>query len=217
MLNVFRLELTVFVDNKRAIALYRKFGFESKARTRLTRCAPESTSMPTSWRGSGRSGCECKIAAKMAVNLEPPRRKISSPSRECASVLRRRDSQAQPQGSVTRGPGRGRARAAVFTRNRFAAAPIIVCREHLADKDPIRAIVVNTGVANAGTGAEGIANARATCEAVASLLDLENSQVLPLSTGVIMEALPVDRIMDGLPACIADLSPATGPRRPKRS
>ncbi len=82
-----------------------------------------------------------------------------------------------------------------------------MCREHLADKGPIRAIVVNTGVANAGTGADGIANARATCEAVASLLDLESSQVLPLSTGVIMEALPVDRIMDGLPACIADLSP----------
>jgi len=97
--------------------------------------------------------------------------------------------------------------AAVFTRNRFAAAPVQVCREHLADKDPIRAVVVNTGVANAGTGAEGIAHARATCAAVASLLDVENSQVLPLSTGVIMEALPVDRITAALPGCIADLSP----------
>ena len=97
--------------------------------------------------------------------------------------------------------------AAVFTRNRFAAAPVQVCREHLADKDPIRAVVVNTGVANAGTGAEGLANARATCADVASLLDVENSQVLPLSTGVIMEHLPVDRIKTALPACIADLSP----------
>jgi glutamate N-acetyltransferase/amino-acid N-acetyltransferase len=95
----------------------------------------------------------------------------------------------------------------VFTRNRFAAAPVIVCKEHLADKDPIRAVVVNTGVANAGTGASGIENARATCAAVASLFDLENSQVLPLSTGVIMEALPVDRIKAGLPACIEDLAP----------
>jgi glutamate N-acetyltransferase/amino-acid N-acetyltransferase len=96
--------------------------------------------------------------------------------------------------------------AAVFTRNRFAAAPVIVCRQNLADKDPIRAIVVNTGVANAGTGAAGIENARATCVAAAGLLDLENSQVLPLSTGVIMEPLPVERIKAGLPACVKDLA-----------
>src|SRR5205823_2895193 len=70
----------------------------------------------------------------------------------------------------------------------------------------IRAIVVNTGVANAGTGQDGLARARETCVAAASLLDLENSQVLPLSTGVIMEPLPVDRIKAALPQCIADLS-----------
>ena len=96
--------------------------------------------------------------------------------------------------------------AGVFTRNRFAAAPVVVCKQHLADRDPIRAIVVNTGVANAGTGDEGIARARQTCAAVASLLDVENSQVLPLSTGVIMEPLPVDRIKAGLPQAHADLS-----------
>ena len=96
--------------------------------------------------------------------------------------------------------------AGVFTRNRFAAAPVIVCKQHLADRDPIRAIVVNTGVANAGTGEEGLARARETCAAVASLLDVENSQVLPLSTGVIMEPLPVDRIQAGLPQAHADLS-----------
>jgi glutamate N-acetyltransferase/amino-acid N-acetyltransferase len=96
--------------------------------------------------------------------------------------------------------------AGVFTRNRFAAAPVLVCKQHLSDRDPIRAIVVNTGVANAGTGQEGLARARETCAAVASLLDLENSQVLPLSTGVIMEPLPVDRIKAGLPQAHADLS-----------
>jgi glutamate N-acetyltransferase/amino-acid N-acetyltransferase len=96
--------------------------------------------------------------------------------------------------------------AGVFTRNRFAAAPVIVCKQHLADRDPIRAVVVNTGVANAGTGEEGLARARETCAAVASLLDVENSQVLPLSTGVIMEPLPVDRIKAGLPQCVSDLS-----------
>jgi glutamate N-acetyltransferase/amino-acid N-acetyltransferase len=81
-----------------------------------------------------------------------------------------------------------------------------VCKQHLADRDPIRAIVVNTGVANAGTGQEGLARARETCVAVASLLDVENSQVLPLSTGVIMEPLPVDRIKAGLPQCMSTLS-----------
>ncbi|MBC8023122.1 MAG: bifunctional glutamate N-acetyltransferase/amino-acid acetyltransferase ArgJ [Burkholderiales bacterium] len=96
--------------------------------------------------------------------------------------------------------------AGVFTRNRFAAAPVIVCKQHLADRDPIRAVVVNTGVANAGTGQDGLARARETCVAVAGLLDLENSQVLPLSTGVIMEPLPVDRIKAGLPQCLSDLS-----------
>ena len=95
---------------------------------------------------------------------------------------------------------------AVFTRNRFAAAPVVVCREHLAREAPIRAIVVNTGVANAGTGEAGLGTARATCAAAAGLLGAQAQQVLPLSTGVIMEPLPVERIVGGLPACIADLS-----------
>jgi glutamate N-acetyltransferase / amino-acid N-acetyltransferase len=96
--------------------------------------------------------------------------------------------------------------AGVFTKNRFAAAPVIVCREHLASKDGIRALVVNTGVANAGTGEEGVANARATCVAVARALELEPTQVLPLSTGVIMERLPLERVEAGIPACIEDLA-----------
>jgi glutamate N-acetyltransferase/amino-acid N-acetyltransferase len=98
--------------------------------------------------------------------------------------------------------------AGVFTQNRFAAAPVLLCRDHLekADRDTIRAVVVNTGVANAGTGEEGIANARAVCVAVGQALGLEPEQVLPLSTGVIMERLPVERIEAGIPACIADLA-----------
>nr|HMN58612.1 bifunctional ornithine acetyltransferase/N-acetylglutamate synthase [Ottowia sp.] len=91
----------------------------------------------------------------------------------------------------------------VFTQNRFCAAPVQVCREHLAGGAPIRAIVVNTGNANAGTGEDGLQRARATCAALAGLLRVEPRQVLPLSTGVIMEPLPVERIEAGLPAAIA--------------
>ena len=96
--------------------------------------------------------------------------------------------------------------AGVFTRNRFRAAPVIVCREHLGGERAIRAIVVNTGVANAGTGEAGVDDARSTCAAVARLLDIEPTQVLPLSTGVIMEPLPIARIEAGLPECMADLA-----------
>ncbi len=98
----------------------------------------------------------------------------------------------------------GASAAGVFTQNRFCAAPVQVCREHLAQRQPIRAIVVNTGNANAGTGEEGLRRARQTCTALAGLLQLQPRQVLPLSTGVIMEPLPVDSIEAGLPAAIAD-------------
>lgn len=96
--------------------------------------------------------------------------------------------------------------AGVFTRNRFCAAPVQVCREHLVDGAAIRAIVVNTGNANAGTGSDGLARARRTCVAAAALLGVEPTQVLPFSTGVIMETLPVERLEAGLPAAIADLA-----------
>jgi glutamate N-acetyltransferase/amino-acid N-acetyltransferase len=92
--------------------------------------------------------------------------------------------------------------AAVFTRNRFCAAPVIVAREHLASGAGTRALVVNTGNANAGTGEEGLRAARATCEAAAKLLGCKPAQILPFSTGVIMEPLPVERIERGLPACL---------------
>lgn len=94
--------------------------------------------------------------------------------------------------------------AGVFTRNRFCAAPVQVCREHLARGAGIRAMVINTGNANAGTGAEGLVRARATCIAAARQLGLSPDQVLPFSTGVIMEPLPLERIEAGLPAALAD-------------
>ena len=122
--------------------------------------------------------------------------------------------------------------AGVFTRNRFCAAPVQVCREHLkkaagaalvfvnplsgerrealfTEQQPnaegIRALVINTGIANAGTGEAGMEAARQSCAAVARLIDVRHDQVLPFSTGVIMEPLPVDRLKAGLPACLSAL------------
>jgi len=94
--------------------------------------------------------------------------------------------------------------AGVFTRNRYCAAPVQVCREHLQSHSGVRALVINTGNANAGTGASGLAHARQTCAALADLLQCASGQILPFSTGVIMEPLPVDRIVAGLPAALAD-------------
>jgi len=99
----------------------------------------------------------------------------------------------------------GAAVAGVFTKNRFCAAPVQLCREHLAAGAGVRAIVINTGNANAGTGADGLARARRTCEALASQMSISPTQVLPFSTGVIMETLPVERIVAGLPAALAAL------------
>ncbi len=97
--------------------------------------------------------------------------------------------------------------AAVFTRNRFCAAPVEVCRRNLALGSETRALLINTGVANAGTGEAGRQAATDTCAAVAHLLGVYASQVLPFSTGVILEPLPVDRLTSALPRCVADLSP----------
>ena len=144
----------------------------------------------------------------MPVNLTPPDRKLLFPvagielgwaeagirkaNRKDLLVIRIAD------GSTVAG---------VFTRNRFCAAPVLVCREHLAAGGGIRALVVNTGNANAGTGAEGLAAARATCDRLADLLDCKSGQVLPFSTGVIMEPLPVDRLVAGLPLALDRLRP----------
>ena len=94
--------------------------------------------------------------------------------------------------------------AGVFTQNRFCAAPVIVCKENLALARPVRALLVNTGNANAGTGDEGLARARQTCAELARLLGCDSSQVLPFSTGVIMEPLPAERIVAALPRALAD-------------
>src|SRR5512139_1823444 len=101
----------------------------------------------------------------------------------------------------------GTVAAGVFTQNRFCAAPVVVCREHLAlqhrSGGAMRALVVNAGNANAGTGQPGLNAARTTCAAVGQLLGCAPEEVLPYSTGVIMEPLPVDRIVAALPAALA--------------
>jgi glutamate N-acetyltransferase/amino-acid N-acetyltransferase len=144
----------------------------------------------------------------MAVNLQPPRREdllpvagvelgwaeagIRKPGRKDLLVIRLASTATV---------------AGVFTRNRFAAAPVLVCRERLHGGGPIGALVVNTGNANAGTGAAGLADARATCEAAGRLLGVAPQTVLPFSTGVIMEPLPVDRLVAGLPQAVSSLAP----------
>jgi glutamate N-acetyltransferase/amino-acid N-acetyltransferase len=96
--------------------------------------------------------------------------------------------------------------AGVFTLNRFRAAPVQICEANLAKPgNQIRALLINTGNANAGTGEPGVAAANATCDALAKLLDIQPSQILPFSTGVILEPLPVDRIVAGLPKAVAAL------------
>ena len=96
--------------------------------------------------------------------------------------------------------------AGLFTQNRFCAAPVIVAKEHLSGlNSSVRALVINTGNANAGTGQQGIDSARSTCSAVAGLLGCDADQVLPFSTGVIMEQLPLERVIAGLPTAISNL------------
>ena len=98
--------------------------------------------------------------------------------------------------------------AGVFTLNRFCAAPVILCKKHLASGKAPRAMVVNTGNANAGTGEDGLKRALQVCDAVAATMGCSAEEVLPFSTGVIMEPLPADRIVAGLPAAKADLRAA---------
>jgi glutamate N-acetyltransferase/amino-acid N-acetyltransferase len=97
--------------------------------------------------------------------------------------------------------------AGVFTQNRYCAAPVHICRQHLQGGQPIRAMVINTGNANAGTGADGLQRALRSCQALAGRLGVRADQILPFSTGVIMETLPVERIEAGLDAALADAKP----------
>jgi len=140
----------------------------------------------------------------MAVNLPPPDPKslhpvpgvelgvamagIKNPNRKDLLVVR-----LAPGAAV----------AGVFTKNRFCAAPVVLAKKHL--KNAPRALIVNTGNANAGTGKDGLARALSVCAALSKHLGCKQQQILPFSTGVIMEPLPADRIAAGLPAAIADL------------
>jgi glutamate N-acetyltransferase/amino-acid N-acetyltransferase len=143
----------------------------------------------------------------MAVNLDPPRPEdLLSISGVHLGVARAQVRKPNRKDLLLITLDEGSRVAGVFTRNRFAAAPVQVCRANLEDSSAMRAIVVNTGVANAGTGQAGLDAARATCAAVAKLVGAQPWQVLPLSTGVIMEPLPVERIVAGLPACFEDLA-----------
>lgn len=96
--------------------------------------------------------------------------------------------------------------AGVFTQNRFCAAPVQLCKQHLLEANPIEALIVNTGNANAGTGEEGLRRAFQTCEALARSFGLSAEQVLPFSTGVIMEQLPADKIVAAIPQAVAQLT-----------
>jgi len=104
--------------------------------------------------------------------------------------------------------GEGSKVSGVFTQNAFCAAPVLLCKEHLKNTSGIRALIVNTGCANAGTGEDGILKAKETCEAVSELLSIKPEQVLPFSTGVILESLPIDKIKNGLPDTIRNLDPS---------
>ena len=95
--------------------------------------------------------------------------------------------------------------AGVFTLNRFCAAPVQVCKEHLSTANAIRALIINTGNANAGTGETGLSDARATCQAVGQMLGLQANQILPFSTGVILEPLPLQKILAVLPQAQMDV------------
>jgi glutamate N-acetyltransferase/amino-acid N-acetyltransferase len=142
----------------------------------------------------------------MAVNLSPPRPEDLLPVKGVRlGIAQAGIRKAGRKDLLLIALAEGTRVAGVFTQNRFCAAPVQVARAHLASGRPTRALVVNTGNANAGTGKAGLADAKASCERVARLLGCDPREVLPFSTGVIMEPLPLHRIVAGLPACIADL------------
>ncbi len=101
--------------------------------------------------------------------------------------------------------------AGVFTQNRFCAAPVQICQAVLQSQpERVRALVINTGNANAGTGAQGLVDAKACCSNLAELVGARAEQVLPFSTGVIMESLPVDRILAAMPEAIENAKSSAG-------
>jgi glutamate N-acetyltransferase/amino-acid N-acetyltransferase len=142
----------------------------------------------------------------MAVNLAPPRPEDLHPVRGVRlGVAEAGIRQTNRKDLLLVALAENARVAGVFTQNRFCAAPVQVAKEHLAAGMPVRGLLVNTGNANAGTGEDGLRRARAGCSEAARLLGCDSMQVLPFSTGVIMEPLPLERIVSGLPACVADL------------
>ena len=143
----------------------------------------------------------------MPVNLEPPSadqiRAVAGVSLGVAAAGIRKADRADLLLILL---AEGTRVSGLFTRNRFCAAPVLIARQHLERCDGIRALVINTGNANAGTGERGLADARRTCNEAARHLGIAAEQVLPFSTGVIMEPLPVDRICAGLPLCLSGSS-----------
>jgi glutamate N-acetyltransferase / amino-acid N-acetyltransferase len=140
----------------------------------------------------------------MPVNLNPPTSALPVAG-VALGIARANIKRENRKDLLVIGLCEGAAVAGVFTKNRFCAAPVIVAKQHLAEDQGIRALVVNTGNANAGTGEQGLKDARETCAALAGLLNCKASQILPFSTGVIMEPLPVAKIAAGLPAAVADM------------
>ena len=94
----------------------------------------------------------------------------------------------------------------LFTQNQFCAAPVILSKDHLAHEDNIRALVINSGCANAGMGQQGMDDAKTVCKSLAKHLDINERQVLPFSTGLIMSKLPVEKIIKAIPNAINDLN-----------
>lgn len=140
----------------------------------------------------------------MAVNLPPPEAKSLHPVAGVElGIAMAGVKKANRKDLLVIRLAQGAAVAGVFTRNRFCAAPVMLAKRHL--KNQVRALVVNTGNANAGTGKDGLRLGFSVCEDLAKRIGIEPAQILPFSTGVIMEPLPAQRIIAGLPAAIADL------------
>lgn len=140
----------------------------------------------------------------MPVNLNPPTSALPVAG-VALGIARANIKRENRKDILVIGLCEGAAVAGVFTKNRFCAAPVTVAKQHLAEDQGIRALVVNTGNANAGTGEQGLKDAREICAALAGLLNCKASQILPFSTGVIMEPLPVAKIAAGLPAAVANM------------
>jgi glutamate N-acetyltransferase/amino-acid N-acetyltransferase len=150
----------------------------------------------------------------MAVLLTPPSpeslKKVSGIQLGTASCAIKRGSQVgQRQDLLIISMTEGSSVAGVFTQNRFCAAPVQVCQQHLKEQQQQqvlpKALIINTGNANAGTGEEGLKHAQLSCESLAKLLGTQPAAILPFSTGVILEALPIDRLIGGIPEALSNL------------